>query len=55
MTESELLATLRIAKTFLAISTSSDSRAELRGVIGECSSRIHRLRQHHAAKRRNQK
>lgn len=55
MAESDLLHVLRIAKLFLTMTTCPDVRAELRGVVGECSSQIHRHRQRTAAKRRNDK
>jgi hypothetical protein len=49
MTEDELRHAIQIAKLFLAIATDLDTRANLRVFIGDCSGRIHRIRQSQAA------
>lgn len=49
MTESEYIHLIRIAKLFLAITTDLDTRAHLRVFVGECSGRVHRIRQRRAA------
>lgn len=49
MTETELLHLIRIAKLFMAITTDPDARAALRVFVGDCSGRVHRLRQSQAA------
>lgn len=45
MTESELFGLIYIAKLWMAITPDPNARATLRVFIGECTGRIHRIRQ----------
>ena len=45
MTEAELLGLIAIAKMWMAITSDLSARANLRVFIGECTGRIHRIRQ----------
>ena len=45
MTEGELFGLIRIARMWLDIVDDLDQRANLRVFIGECTGRIHRIRQ----------
>lgn len=45
MTESELLGLIAIAKLWMLVVTDLDARANLRVFVGECTGRVHRIRQ----------
>lgn len=57
MTIDEYIHLIRIAKLFLAITSDLEARAELRVFVGDCTGRVHQIRQRQrqAATGRNQK